>query len=262
MSNWHRHAVRLISAAILLPAWGCSRGQSDPSPQPAGDSQVSDKSDPAGASGASGAGDGQSGDGQSGDGQSGDGTGTSAKSVETSPREKRESDDPLQVPEVQLPESQAALCKVQVGDKMPEIELPGADGKSTKLADLYGERLTVVCFLAPTGYMSTSLVHDLGPDIIEPEADRGVAVVGIVVGKTVEELHLWLEDQPIDFPVLADAQTQALELVGTERVPRVYVLDPQGQILWFDIQYSRSTRRDLQQTIDAVLGPAANGDAS
>jgi hypothetical protein len=33
----------------------------------------------------------------------------------------------------------------------------------------------------------------------------------------------------------------------------VYLLDPQGKVLWFDIDYSLATRRELNQALRAVV---------
>jgi hypothetical protein len=43
-------------------------------------------------------------------------------------------------------------------------------------------------------------------------------------------------------------------------MPRTYLLDPTGKILWFDVEYSRSTRRDLSEALDAMVGPVAGGE--
>jgi hypothetical protein len=34
----------------------------------------------------------------------------------------------------------------------------------------------------------------------------------------------------------------------------VYLLDPAGKVLWFDIEYSTGSRRDLERAIRFVLG--------
>jgi hypothetical protein len=39
-------------------------------------------------------------------------------------------------------------------------------------------------------------------------------------------------------------------------LPRTYLLDSSGKILWFDLEYSRSTRRELNQAIRYVLKSA------
>jgi hypothetical protein len=95
---------------------------------------------------------------------------------------------------------------------------------------------------------------DIGPDVIEPFGKSGVSVVGIVVKTPAEDSLASLEEAKAQFPNLHDADGQAFAKVGSEKLPRTYVLDPQGKILWFDIEYSLGTRRDLNQTLRAVAG--------
>jgi len=37
-------------------------------------------------------------------------------------------------------------------------------------------------------------------------------------------------------------------------MPRTFLLDANGKVLWFDVEYSRAARRDLIVSIKAVLG--------
>ena len=56
------------------------------------------------------------------------------------------------------------------------------------------------------------------------------------------------------FVNLLDADGKAFAQVGSERLPRVFVVDPAGKILWFDIEYSQTTRRELHQALHAATG--------
>ena len=46
----------------------------------------------------------------------------------------------------------------------------------------------------------------------------------------------------VGFPILMDPSGDYFSQVATERLPRIYVLDRDGKIAWFDVDYSR--RRD------------------
>jgi hypothetical protein len=59
---------------------------------------------------------------------------------------------------------------------------------------------------------------------------------------------------------LLDADGKVFAEVGSEKLPRVYLVGSQGDILWFDIEYSHATRRELNQSLRAVVGePASAG---
>jgi peroxiredoxin len=159
-----------------------------------------------------------------------------------------------QIPQVVLSERHAELCNIQVGDAMPAIQLPDLDGNQRELASLYGEKLTVVFFWKGDRALARSALADLGPDVTVPYAGRGVTVVGIAVEDTSEAAQQHVAQARVPFLNLLDTDGMAFAAVGSERLPRTYLLDAEGRILWFDIEYSRSTRRELQQAIRVVLG--------
>ena len=47
-----------------------------------------------------------------------------------------------------------------------------------------------------------------------------------------------------------DPQGKALAQVATRYLPRTYLVDSEGKIVWFDMEYSPSTRRHLLQAIE------------
>jgi hypothetical protein len=53
--------------------------------------------------------------------------------------------------------------------------------------------------------------------------------------------------------VLCDPEQSLLARVAPGKVPATYLLDAAGKVLWFDIEYSRSTRRELAEAIRYTL---------
>jgi len=161
------------------------------------------------------------------------------------------------IPPVLLSQAEVPLCKVKVGDTMPAIKLPNADiGEATELAKLYGPKATVVAFWKADRRMSHQMLADLGPDVIEPLGKNGVSVVGVAVNDSANSAKAAMAKNGAKFPNLIDADGAAFAQIGTERLPRVYLLDPQGKILYFDIEYSNATRRELQQALRTLAGAA------
>jgi peroxiredoxin len=165
-----------------------------------------------------------------------------------------------QIPEVQLTEQVEQESFVRVGDMMPEMELTTLDGQTQKLQDLYGEQATVVFFWRADHPFARSLFDDIGPEVARPRAEQQVQVIAISED-TAEVVQPIVDEVQPGFPVLLDPDGMALAKVGTEKLmPRTYLLDPTGKILWFDVEYSRSTRRDLSEALDAMVGPVAGGE--
>ena len=161
---------------------------------------------------------------------------------------------PAAIPKVTLSEAHEALCRVKVGDTMPAIELEQIGGERRRLADLAGEKATVVVFWKSDRHMARQELIDLGPDVLEPYGDAGVSVVGIAVRESLDGAENALQSAEATFPNLLDSNGDAFGQVGSEKLPRTYLLDPQGKILWFDIEYSLATRHELHQALRAVTG--------
>lgn len=154
---------------------------------------------------------------------------------------------------VLLTEQHRDMCKVFVGDQMPEVELPDLDGDETKLSSLYGAAATVVYFWNDERALALAGLADLEHDVVKNFGDHGVQVVGIAVGETADDVRHRMADAEAEYPQLIDADRSAFLKMGSEKLPRVYFLDSGGKILWFDIEYSRSTRRELLAGLRYVL---------
>jgi hypothetical protein len=168
---------------------------------------------------------------------------------------------PPTIPKVNLSDELRAGCLVNVGDVLPKAELPDLAGKSQSLNSLYGKKLTVVFVWKGATRRAlleaADMVRSLTNDVAKPFQDKGVQVIGIEVGESNVDLHEEPGSYVADakFPHLLDSTGQFLAgLAKDGKLPRVYLLDAQGKILWFDVEYSRSTREDLLQGIRVALG--------
>jgi len=160
---------------------------------------------------------------------------------------------PAKMPEVVMPEELLATCLVKVGDAMPEGELPDLEGKKHKLTALVGEKLTVVLFWSSENLYARKALEDLQPDVAEPYGKKGVRVIGIDVGEQAEAARKAAQDAAAKYANLVDADGSYFAKVAKEKLPRIYLLDAAGKVLWFDVEYSDSTQRQLVTAIKAAL---------
>jgi peroxiredoxin len=169
---------------------------------------------------------------------------------------------PSTIPKVALSGELRAACLVKVGDAMPEAELSDTAGKMHALDSLYGEKLTVVClWTIGTPHRSRSVniaaqpLHDLMKEVVEPFGQKGVRVIGVNVGDTPAAVDKELSQAGVKFPTLLDPKGEYLaKLAKDKRMPRTFLLDAGGRILWFDIEYRRQSREELALAIRVVLG--------
>jgi len=166
---------------------------------------------------------------------------------------------PPTVPEVHMTDALRQTCLAFVGDPMPGGELADLAGTKQSLAELHGEKLTVVLFWTSADTVlsqiaATSALEDLQKDVAEPYGPKGVAVVAVNVHNPPETAKERVDEAGATFANLSDPEGEFFAKVATELLPRVYLLDAEGKIIWFDLEYSRATRRNLLQAIQVELG--------
>jgi peroxiredoxin len=162
-------------------------------------------------------------------------------------------DAELKMPGVHLSKAHADLCRVVVGQEFPKFEVADDMGQPRALAGLLGKRMTVVAFWNSTRPTACAELHDLGPEILARFGSQGVNVVAINSGDDATRAAEAAQHAQTSLPLLLDIDGKSLAQVVAGRVPCTYLLDADGRVLWFDIEYSRTTRRDLAQAIRFAL---------
>jgi peroxiredoxin len=173
--------------------------------------------------------------------------------TETEPEKSTEA-QPAVIPKVVMSAADVATCLVKVGDALPAAKLPDLAGKQQSLRSLAGKKLTVVLFWTAGNAASQRALEDLKSDVLGPYEKDGVKVVAVIEGNTPEQAKAAAKEAAVTCPVLVDRDGAFFVKLAKGRLPRIYVLDPAGKILWFDIVYEQTTHDDLVQTIKAVLG--------
>jgi peroxiredoxin len=158
--------------------------------------------------------------------------------------------DAPSIPKVFLTSEHSAMCRVRTGDQLPPISLPQLRGAEAELAKLQGKQATVVLFWGDDPWMSEMALADLA----EIGSSNDVAIVGIAVQLPNDKVEAAIEKADVKFPILLDVEGKAFNQVGMTKVPRIYVLNESGEIVWFDIEYSQSTQRELKQTLAVLAG--------
>jgi peroxiredoxin len=168
-------------------------------------------------------------------------------------------DAALSMPRVSLTHGHAQTCRVQVGDKFPNVELPAVGAEKTagdqkeSLEKLLGPRMTLVVFWNGKKATAREQLEDLESNIIARFGAQGLSVVAINSGDDPQLAKELASQAGSHFVTLSDADGSALAQVAPDKVPSSYLLDSAGKVLWFDIEYSRSTRRELVEAVRYTL---------
>ncbi len=163
-----------------------------------------------------------------------------------------------EMPKMLLSDADLQTCLVKLGDAMPKGKLPDLEDRTVSLGELLGEKLTVVYFWTEgdtkySALAATAALEDFEKDVFEPYRDKGVNVVAINENDQLEAVSRHVKEGGPTFPVLLDPAGVYFAAVATERIPRVYLVGADRTILWFDLEYTETTRSTLKKAIQAAL---------
>jgi thiol-disulfide isomerase/thioredoxin len=125
----------------------------------------------------------------------------------------------------------------------------GLSGQAQALTDMLGEKLTVVLFWSSGQALGREQFRRLESEWFQPFRSAGVNVVAINVGDSPSLVGDLYRSVGGTFPCLLDEEKAAFDAVATAKLPRTYLLDYAGRILWLDIEYSRDMRRELKNAL-------------
>jgi len=160
--------------------------------------------------------------------------------------------DPV-APRVVLSESHRKTCRATTGDVVPDLIVTDIEGAHHQFARLLSDRLTVVLFWTEQSAAGLEQFRRLPVDVLAEFAVRGVSVIAVNVGGEVARVRELTGDAADKIVSLVDVDGALFHQLATSLLPRTYVLDKDRTILWFDIEYSQSTQRDLVNALTFFL---------
>jgi peroxiredoxin len=164
---------------------------------------------------------------------------------------------------------------LEIGQKAPDFQLPGVDGKTYSLADFQNAKILTVIFTCnhcPTAQAYEQRIIQLVKDY----KDRGVAFVAISPNspKAValselaytdlddgfEDMKIRAQEHKFNFPYLYDGETQTTSInYGPAATPHVFIFDAErnlrytGRIDDVENPYLKPTQLDTRNALEALL---------
>lgn len=123
---------------------------------------------------------------------------------------------------------QAEAPALKLGDRRPDFTLPDTDGKPRSVSEWDG-KLLFVNFWATWCPPCVEEIPSL-QRLYRQLKPRGLEILAVDVGETVETMEAFLADKPVDFPVLMDTDGDALRRWGIYAFPTTLVLDRRHRI--------------------------------
>src|SRR2546430_6810665 len=135
---------------------------------------------------------------------------------------------------------------LKIGEKAPDFNLPGVDGKNYTLKDFADAKILVIIFTCnhcPTAQAYEQRIIKLNEDY----KDKGVALVAISpndpqavrldelgytdLSDSFEEMKIRAKERGYKFPYLYDGETQATaKAYGVVATPHVYIFDQERML--------------------------------
>jgi len=173
---------------------------------------------------------------------------------------------PPTIPKVVMDATRRATFRVWVGDSLPAGQLQNLQGQQVSLESLWGKKLTILVFWNSQSLSGLQQLQDLAKDVLPKYQEKGVRAAAIHVGGTSPEVQKVFPSAASSLSVLLDPEGTYFAQIAQpsakpeiELLPRTYLLDGQGKVLWLDIGYTETTLRGIEMTIQTVLGPQENG---
>ena len=152
-------------------------------------------------------------------------------------------------PIVALSTQHEQTCLVNVDTPFPSLEAKTLDGQIVTVDSEYGDQATVVVFWNLQYPMAIEQISRINEEVVNRFRDAKVKVLAINVGATPEDVRGFLSTVPCDALCLLDEESKAFGQLATGILPRTYLIDSNGVVRWLDLEYSRSTRRELRNAI-------------
>jgi peroxiredoxin len=162
---------------------------------------------------------------------------------------------------------------LKIGEKAPDFNLPGVDGKTYSLKDFADAKILVVIFTCnhcPTAQAYEQRIIKLHEDY----KDKGMALVAISpndplavrldelgyteFGDSFDEMKVRAKERGFKFPYLYDGETQATaKAYGVVATPHVYIFDQERALRYVgridDSEVKTVTSQDARNAIEAML---------
>ena len=151
----------------------------------------------------------------------------------------------------------AAFCvqaqELKKGDTMPKFELTSSVYGDIKPADLKGKVVLINLFATWCGPCQTELAEV--QETLWPKYKGHKDFVMLVIGRehTDEQLQKYNERKQFTFPLYPDPKREVFSLFAEKYIPRAYLFDQEGKLIYASVGYSEEEFQILMDTIESAL---------
>ena len=143
--------------------------------------------------------------------------------------------------------------ELKKGDVMPKFELTSSVYGEIKPADLKGKVVLISLFATWCGPCQIELAEI--QKTLWPKYKDHKDFVMLVVGRehTDEQLQKYNERKQFSFPLYPDPKRDVFSLFAEKNIPRAYLFDKDGKLIYSSMGYSEEEFQVLMDTIETAL---------
>ncbi|WP_321515753.1 TlpA disulfide reductase family protein [Marinifilum fragile] len=144
---------------------------------------------------------------------------------------------------------------INSGDMAKDFTLEMLDGSKLKLSDLKG-KVVLINFWATWCAPCMKELYEFPERIIEPFADKDFVLLAISRGEepdVVRKKMDKLKSRGVEFNAGLDPKEEIFKLYATNLIPRNFLVDQNGKVVYSSVGYSNEKLNELVKKIEELL---------
>lgn len=142
---------------------------------------------------------------------------------------------------------------VKLDQIVPKFSFTTADGKTLNLSDYKGKVILINFFATWCGPCMTEMPH-IENDIWKNLKDNpNFTILSIGRDHSQEEINAFIKNHNYTFPIYADKGKKIYNLFATQYIPRNYLIDQSGKVVYASIGFYEEEFQKLIEKINSLL---------